>query len=71
MVNFGEARQFDYKIRYFYGDGTTIAEEIDYGAFIAPWSVDKMTIHRQVLTDSGCAFPHILWEGYAKIVRWG
>ena len=70
MVNFGEARQFEYKIRYFYGDGTTMAKEIGYGASIAPWSVDKMTVHADVPTDTGCAFPHILWESYAKIVRW-
>jgi hypothetical protein len=70
MVNFGDARHFDYKIRYFYGDGATLADEIDYGAFIAPWSVDKMTVHADVLTDTGCAFPHILWEEYTKIVRW-
>lgn len=70
VVNFGDARHFDYKIRYFYGDGTTIADEIDYGASIAPWSVDKMTVRADVLTDTGCAFPHILWEGFTKIVRW-
>jgi len=71
MVNFGDSKQFDYKVRYFYGDGTTVADEVDYGAFIAPWSVDKMTVHANIVTDTGCAFPHILWEGYTKIVRWG
>jgi hypothetical protein len=70
MVNFGDAKQFSYKIRFFYGDGTTLAKEIEYGASIAPWSVDKMTVRADFLTDTGCAFPHILWEGYAKIVRW-
>ena len=70
IVNFGEARPFDYKIRYFHGDGTTMAYEIQYGAAIAGWSVDKMTVHKGVLTDTGCAYPHILWEGYTKIVRW-
>jgi len=71
IVNFGESRPFDYRIRYFYGDGTTLAEEIEYGAAIAGWSVDKIPIHRSIVTDTGCAFPHILWEGYSKIIRWG
>ncbi len=71
IVNFGESRPFDYRIRYFYGDGTTLAEEIQYGAAIAGWSVDKIPVHRSIVTDTGCAFPHILWEGYSKIVRWG
>ena len=70
IVNFGESRQFDYRIRYFYGDGTTLAAEIPYNAAIAGWSVDKIKVGWNVLTDTGCAFPHILWEGYTKIVRW-
>ena len=70
IVNFGEARQFSYRVRYFHGDGATKADEVEYGASIAGWSVDRMTVHRNIVTESGCSFPHILWEGYTKIVRW-
>ena len=70
MLNLGSnVRSLTYTIRYFHADGTTVALEQTYTPMnLNAWQLEIETVRQAVNGVSGCAYPHILWDGNIAII---